>query len=94
MSFYDTRNGSDDGFAATMGDCRAGIELVELTYWQSRLQQAFDFFLRINASPSSSIFLMGLPSTKLVPASNVSRHCAELLLSRTGPTSAPNVPAT
>ncbi|MGA7794083.1 MAG: sigma-70 family RNA polymerase sigma factor [Candidatus Acidiferrales bacterium] len=41
-SFYDTRNGSDDGFAATMGDSRSEIELVELTYWQSVLQQAFD----------------------------------------------------
>ena len=41
-SFYDTRNGSDDGFAATMGDNRSEIELVELTYWQSVLQQAFD----------------------------------------------------
>lgn len=41
-SFYDTRNGSDDGFAATMGDNRSPVELVELAYWQSVLQQAFD----------------------------------------------------
>ena len=41
-SFYDTRNGSDDGFAATIGDNRSVVELVELTYWQSVLQQAFD----------------------------------------------------
>ena len=41
-SFYDTRNGSDDGFVATMGDDRSVVELVELTYWQSVLQQAFD----------------------------------------------------
>jgi len=41
-SFYDTRNGSDDSSAATMGDSRSEIELVELTYWQSVLQQAFD----------------------------------------------------
>ncbi len=41
-SFYDTRSGSDDSSAATMGDSRSEIELVELTYWQSVLQQAFD----------------------------------------------------
>jgi RNA polymerase sigma-70 factor (ECF subfamily) len=41
-SFYDTRNGSDDCFVATMGDSRSEIELVELTYWQAVLQQAFD----------------------------------------------------
>jgi RNA polymerase sigma-70 factor (ECF subfamily) len=41
-SFYDTRNGSDDSFAATIGDNRSEVELVELTYWQSVLQNAFD----------------------------------------------------
>jgi RNA polymerase sigma-70 factor (ECF subfamily) len=41
-SFYDTRNGSNSSSAVTMGDHRSEIELVELTYWQSVLQQAFD----------------------------------------------------
>jgi RNA polymerase sigma-70 factor (ECF subfamily) len=41
-SFYDTRNGSHDSSATTMCDSRSEIELVELTYWQSVLQQAFD----------------------------------------------------
>jgi RNA polymerase sigma-70 factor (ECF subfamily) len=41
-SFYDTRNGSDPGYADTMSDNRSEVELVELTYWQTVLQQAFD----------------------------------------------------
>jgi RNA polymerase sigma-70 factor, ECF subfamily len=41
-SFYDTRNGSDLESTSTMSDPRSEVELVELTYWQSVLQQAFD----------------------------------------------------
>ncbi len=41
-SFYDTRNGSDPNSTVTIGDSRSVVELVELTYWQSVLQQAFD----------------------------------------------------
>ena len=41
-SFYDTRNGSDSSCAVTMGDTRSEVELVELTYWQSVLREAFD----------------------------------------------------
>jgi RNA polymerase sigma-70 factor (ECF subfamily) len=41
-SFYDTRNGSDSICRVTMDDKRSSIELVELTYWQSVLQEAFD----------------------------------------------------
>jgi RNA polymerase sigma-70 factor (ECF subfamily) len=41
-SFYDTRNGSDSGFTATIGDNRSEVELVELTYWQTVLRHAFD----------------------------------------------------
>lgn len=40
--FYDTRNGSDSGCTVTIGDNRSEVELVEMTYWQSVLQQAFD----------------------------------------------------
>lgn len=41
-SFYDTRNGSDSSCTITVGDNRSEIELVELSYWQSVLQEAFD----------------------------------------------------
>jgi len=41
-SFYDTRNGSDPESSAAVTDPRSGIELVELSYWQSVLQQSFD----------------------------------------------------
>lgn len=41
-SFYDTRNGSDSSYMSAMEDARSEIELVELTYWQSVLREAFD----------------------------------------------------
>lgn len=41
-SFYDTRNGSDSDSAFTIRDSRSEMELVELAYWQSVLQEAFD----------------------------------------------------
>jgi RNA polymerase sigma-70 factor (ECF subfamily) len=41
-SFYDTRSGSDSSSMVTTGDDRSEVELVELTYWQSVLQEAFD----------------------------------------------------
>jgi len=41
-SFYDTRNESDLESTVAMRDTRSDIELVELAYWQSVLQEAFD----------------------------------------------------
>ena len=41
-SFYDTRSGSDSSSMVTTGDDRSEVELVERTYWQSVLQEAFD----------------------------------------------------
>lgn len=40
-SFYDTRNGSNLESTLATSDPRTDIELVELAYWQSVLQEAF-----------------------------------------------------
>lgn len=40
--FYDTRSGSDSDSVVAGSAGSSGPEAVELSYWQSRLQQAFD----------------------------------------------------